>query len=197
MDMHSRFAVFDPLTIDDRLLKFLYKKWESIEPRPPKIVVHRSVDRWPEHSETFNLPLLTQGVEYPEIIDGLDPNDVREFSDEVDYLIRWLDLRLVDQSECLGAYRPNYENKPARGVLTEIDYANNSGVHVCVYNPGEDGAIRYLYSSLTNTSDYTEFLRLLEQLQVQLRKDKTKKELDTDPEQGYNKLQFFKKEVTK
>jgi adenylate kinase len=179
-NLHKRFIVFDPVSIDERLLRFKYEKWQQSHQRPKRLDLSRE-DRWPVPSEHFNYNLLSDGIEYPEIIEGIDPAEVNEIvfsqlgSADVDGQIVWRDYHLIDQAHCVAAYRPSYEGDYASGVNAEILYASLVGdTHTYQYVPIEDGSSHPFQHTGTATTDYNQFLNLLESHQRQLQEDRTR-----------------------
>ena len=172
-ELHERFVTFDPLTIDEKVLQFLLEEWEKSNPQPETITFDRKPKpkgRWPVPSEACNLPLLTDGIEYPDIIEGIDPIQVQEIIDvgELDFHIVWRDYRLIDQGHCLPAFRPHYEGEMSGGVAAEIDYAYQSGTQVYQFFPDDDGRSAPFQHKGVITDDYKEFLRMLEQHEQQI-----------------------------
>jgi adenylate kinase len=140
--MHDLFVAFDPLTIDERLLGFTFEKWKKLKPLPTSISIARS-DRWPTRSDSFKHALLSDVVEYTDSIEGVDPSEIEEIivdTEDINKQVVWRDYRLIDQANCVAAYRPSYEGKISGGVNSECSYASFSEkLTVYQFVPKEDG----------------------------------------------------------
>ncbi len=180
-NLHENFVVFDPVSIDERVLISIYKKWEEQSGsrekrlRPQRLTLRRS-DRWTVPSEKCSLPLLAEGVEYPPEIKGIDPEQIRELKDhlEVDNQIVWRDLRYVDQAHCVGAYRPNYGGLTVGGVAGEMSYANATKIQVYQFFPNKDGDSGPFQGLGAVEGDYDNFLKRLRQHEEKIKKYKHK-----------------------
>jgi len=139
--MHENFTVFDPTTIDERLLsKSLeeqYPDWRTMSKgKLADSIVKITLDkRWPiRHS-----PLLC-----PDISDlfpiSLPADEIVEVTQDIDNQIQNRDYRLIAQSDALVAYRPNLGGKLSTGVFSEMQYARDVAFKPChMYFPLEDG----------------------------------------------------------
>jgi len=177
-DLHDRFIVFDPVSIDERMLHKAYKRRSGKANQTVR--VNRS-ERWPLPSQGLGLELLSKQVRYPQRVEGIDISEVVELFEaeagrggEVNEQIVWRDFRLVDQAHCLAAYRPEFEGKLSGGVSAELGYAASSRyVHPYQYTPKED-AVGGPFDSLAHTfTDYNQFLKGLEELQNNIRREKS------------------------
>ncbi len=178
LKLHKRFVTFDPVGIDERVLKFSYDRWAESKPQAEVIELRRQ-DRWSVPSDACDLPILADSVEYPDIIDEIDPVQIREVLDvlrgrpgDVNEHIVWRDYRLIDQAHCLAAYRPNYEGQKAEGVGHEIDYAHHDDrVYVYQFYPQDDGdfALSPFGNKGSVSIDYDGFVEMLELHQRQTR----------------------------
>lgn len=125
--MHQKFAAFDPLTMDERVLKFAKRSGNS--------AVVEEGDRW----------LLPPGVkpaveDEPELYPMEIPAEqVDEVLADIDNLIRFKDFRYILQSDAVAVYRPFMKKTFHRGVFSEIMYASNTAhKRVFIYLPHED-----------------------------------------------------------
>jgi len=175
-NLHNKFVVFDPLSIDERLLYFKYEQWKKCNPQPSTISILRG-DRWPMPSKEFNFPLLAGPNQYPEIIEDINPLEIKEVIEaqggsEVDGQVVWRDYRLIDQTHCLAAFRPSYGGYLSGGVNAEIAYAGLLGNN-CPYQyvPKDDGSVGPFQVSGIVTDDYDKFIELLESHQRQIQVD--------------------------
>jgi hypothetical protein len=125
--MHEKFYAFDPLTMDERVLRTA-KRQENVK------VIYEE-DRW----------LLPEGVK-PAVEDepGLYPmeipiDQVEEVLTDIDNLIRFKDFRYILQSDAVAVFRPFMKKMFHRGVFGEIMYAvNTAHKRLFIYWPPED-----------------------------------------------------------
>ncbi|MEM1597606.1 MAG: hypothetical protein QXP31_10915 [Pyrobaculum sp.] len=125
--MHQKFVVFDPLTMDERVLKTAKREGS-------KVVIEEG-DRW----------LLPEGLrptveDEPEIYPLEVPEEqVEEVLLDIDNLIKFKDFRYVLQSDAVAVYRPFMKKMFHRGVFSEIMYATNTAhKRLFIYWPPED-----------------------------------------------------------
>jgi len=167
--LHNEFIVFDPLTIDEKILTFLlteqYPEWLqdnsiSLYGKELKIEINKECERWPISYPRFGSLNCDWPEDYPICIDAGEAvevcrpkspqerlrlqNSIKDLpTDEterrrrlfkvagqikdsvIDHHIRLRDFRLIDDSQCLIAYRPLYEKKPPGGQVYEISYAQD------------------------------------------------------------------------
>lgn len=153
--LHSRFAVFDPITVDEKLLELILRRNypdldDTTEPPAELLEVHPD-DRWPlweslppadrqEPMVRGELPLDIPAREVHEVAFPIRTEFVERKS-IVDYHIALRDYRMVAQSDCLAVYRPCYRGRPSSGVLAEITFARACGLPIVTYHPEEDTAL--------------------------------------------------------
>jgi adenylate kinase len=125
--MHRRFYAFDPLTMDERVLRTARRRGE--------VRVVEAGDRW----------LLPDGVrpaveDEPELYPMEIPADqVEEVLADIDNLIKFKDFRYILQSDAVAVYRPFMRRLFHRGVFSEIMYATNTAhKRLVIYWPPED-----------------------------------------------------------
>lgn len=129
--LHERYTVFDPLAIDERILRTLCENRG-----PDGEVLLRAEERWPVLPEgqgerqDRNYPIHLVAPEVEEVLLDIDRQTVER------------DYRLIRQSDCLAVYRPQLGGIASTGVHSEMMYAREVAtcpVFVCW--PPEDGAI--------------------------------------------------------
>ena len=125
--MHERFYAFDPLTMDERVLRTARRHGDA------RVV--EAGDRW----------LLPDGVrpaveDEPELYPIEIPADqVEEVLADIDNLIKFKDFRYILQSNAVAVYRPFMRRLFHRGVFSEIMYATNTAhKRLFIYWPPED-----------------------------------------------------------
>ena len=140
--MHVNFTVFDPTTIDERLLSISlqdqYPEWETMKKGElAESVVKINIDkRWP----IGHHPLLCRDVSDLFPIEIM-ADEIVEVTQDIDNQIQNRDYRLISQSDAIAAYRPNIGGKLSTGVFSEMQYARDVAFKPChMYFPEEDGA---------------------------------------------------------
>lgn len=163
-NLHKRFIVFDPISIDEYILESLNQAQKQDDDLK-KHIVFKKEDRWSVRSKACDLPLLSDKLEHPEYIE-IDREQINEVSDEMKDHIEWRDYRLINQAHCIATYRPNYNKKTSRGVSSEIMYALFSGLQIFNYWPPEDGNYVPFGRRGVYIGDYSEFIDELEKHQI-------------------------------
>lgn len=139
--IHREFTVFDPTTIDERLLTYSleeqYPEWRDMSrgQLAESVVKLDYGNRWPVNHE----PILSSSIEelFPIEIHAKEIIDVGE---AIDDHIQSRDYRLISQSDVMVAFRPNYNKITSRGVLSEMHYARDVAFKPChMYFPESDG----------------------------------------------------------
>ncbi len=171
--LHKLFTVFDPLTIDERIMNTWATEATSKTIRfdfttgPPK--------RWDcrinsEHDGGNYAPLLwdndlqTAEIDVSEIQD-LQERICIEGESDTDDQITFRDYRLIDQADYVVCYRPNYQNKYHGGVDAEISYANDTTRPVYAFLSNDSRPGRPLKGRIDHTyRDKATFWRAMEQL---------------------------------
>lgn len=178
--LHEKFSVFDPVTIDDRVLQNPFesekkrqevrgKKWYTVRPR----------ERWYIPAEKTLCGEDTKGI--PKI----SIHDMREVAvpahsgekSAIDRQITTRDLRLIDQADVIVIYRPQYGGKGwSGGTLVESNYAQRTGKRVfLIHDPVGDKKFKTkgldtelqpheLLNSIRNLSKPNQQKRLLAQV---------------------------------
>lgn len=144
--------VWDPLTIDDRAVRFAFVRdfGEEALKEPPgfgpdtAVTVNYS-DRWPAHTDDFPpmvndpddmFPVTIPAVEaFPVLWEAM--SEGREIKSIVDSQIVERDYSYIEKAGRIAAYRPYWGCRPPGGVCAEIDHAAGLG-DVLIYHPQED-----------------------------------------------------------
>lgn len=114
-ELHKDHVVFDPLTIDEKIMGFAAKGKTS-----EKVKLAKEA-RWPipkNHTMVYD-----DDLDFPLELDRLEIEDVEE---DIDNYVQARDYRLVSQADALVAYRPYYGGEPHRGVNSEINFATQT-----------------------------------------------------------------------
>jgi hypothetical protein len=127
--LNECFCVFDPVTIDELPLESLL----TTKSKRKELVLPASA-RWPlDHENTLSGEQIIdiEGVRVEEINEILSHRVAGRT--ELDVAVEERDLRLVDQSDCVVVYRPQYStglragtkkyHAPTEGTGAEINYA--------------------------------------------------------------------------
>jgi hypothetical protein len=130
MKLHEKFIVFDPITIDEDILRILLKE----QPLEKKTLLVSEKDRWP-------IPRgwsLCKDVDYPI---ELKANDALEVVQDLKDHIMLRDYRLIEQADCIAGYRPYYERQRSLGMFAEMTYARDVSYKrpYFVHFPDKDG----------------------------------------------------------
>lgn len=154
-ELHRQYAVFDPLTIDDRVLINAIPRCS----RNKRFSIAKQ-SRWPSDlsdmgsqyrslvPEDANLFPIT--VELKEAIELDTPLHRRSFQNVIDAQIRRRDFRYIDQADVMAAYRPRLNGHESSGVAAEKTYAAGSGARPVVeYSTATD--LRRFRSGAFNT----------------------------------------------
>ena len=114
--LHRRFCVFDPLTIDEKILERLAKQ----QKRRRGIQVRIS-DRWAVGLRNQMCPVERRF--YPIVVPR---EEVQEVTAAIGHHISERDYRLIRQANCVAVYRPYYGKSLHEGVSAEIKYATHT-----------------------------------------------------------------------
>lgn len=118
--IHSDLLAFDPLTID-----------EDVPSLFERARTERSV-RYSPFDPELRWPFIPNAT----LVDGrtdiypfeIPSEEILEIEPEVGKHIPSRDYTLIDQAECLAAYRPRYAGQWSQGMLSEFNYAANSSL---------------------------------------------------------------------
>lgn len=180
--LNTRFTVYDPLTIDERPLQKLLKDYREHSSNVPALgqqLTLAAEDRW------FIPAECTLCGEEPKEILNFEVNEIDEITrvfpgekTEIDRTIEARDFRLIDQSDCLVVYRPQFQKgELSGGTEAEIRYAKNTQKRVfLIHDPVADGLLNpetfdveflggpYRLDHISNLSDLANQGRVLEDL---------------------------------
>ena len=126
--LHKEHTVFDPLTIDEKIISF------SLDKHGKKKGKLEKTDRWPIPTG-FSM-VGDDDIRFPI---SLKTSEIREVLADIDENVKFRDYRLVSQSDSLVAYRPYYGKQVHEGVKSEIDFAVNLMKERYFYFPSTDG----------------------------------------------------------
>jgi len=138
-------VVFDPATLDDRLL--INKVMSDTAPRDEFITIHRE-DRWPYRisDDEADQPavddppdVFPRSIAHAEafLLKGPPAYPHQPYTD-VDAHITQIDLRYVQQADFITVWRPFSQGVPSVGCYREATTARDLGKEVIAYCPGED-----------------------------------------------------------
>ncbi|MBN2316167.1 MAG: hypothetical protein JXM79_19730 [Sedimentisphaerales bacterium] len=143
--LHTSYVVFDPLTLDDRLL--INNIPREIEGDTTFQIAEN--ERWPcNFSDLGNdfLSLVSEDTSvFPITIDHREalalkrPVEGSSRRNVIDAQIRYRDFRYIDQSDVVSAYRPYLNGHESSGVAAEKTYSAGSGERAVVeFSPKAD-----------------------------------------------------------
>ena len=131
--LNGSFTVFDPLTFEEEILRI-----KASEARDNQKTVSLSS----EDGGTLSLEgTLVQGrekaypIKYPL---KLPLDEVKEVALDAHWQTEQYDFTLVDQADCVVAYRPEPRGIVSSGVRAELQYARGKKRIVIYYDPKED-----------------------------------------------------------
>lgn len=142
--LHKEYTVFDPLTIDDRVLV------NSLPASPTSQDFQVSAEaRWPsdlsdlgedyaslvaEDRSIFPIAINTHEAQF---LNG--PLEQSSYRSPIDTQIRSRDFRYIEQSDVMAAYRPRLGGHESSGVAAEKTYAAGMGkTPVVEFSPPDD-----------------------------------------------------------
>ncbi|MGI0070103.1 MAG: hypothetical protein ACREAN_07600, partial [Nitrosopumilaceae archaeon] len=130
--LHSKYVVFDPLTIDEKILQIILPKKKKS--RSQNGITKLGSDlRW-KFPEGFSM-VGEDRLKYPI---GLRTRELEEVRTDINESVKYRDFRLVSDADMLVAYRPYLGKEAHKGVKSELDFANFSGKPSWMYHPNED-----------------------------------------------------------
>jgi adenylate kinase len=142
--LHEEFTVFDPVTIDERILQAkLVGVGSQTDGAPEELCLELS-DRWPLNwAQCAVDPSLLYPIRIPrsEVRALGTQREGRWTCRTIDDNIRWRDFALIKQAQGILAYRPCYGRQyPSTGVTRELIHATDMRmIPARVYSPMEDG----------------------------------------------------------
>lgn len=137
-ELHRRFIVFDPLTLDEGTPKVFDKAKAAGADGASEITVGADEARWPLDAAGA----LTEGRPDPYPM-TLDPREALEVWDDMENQVRHRDLTMVEQAQCVAAYRITMGGRLSTGMYSELMYASHTAEParpVLMYaDPADDG----------------------------------------------------------
>jgi hypothetical protein len=138
--LQANYVMFDPLTIDERVLQLKLEQAFPESKRNPEAEVSGGItidmeDRWPIRSDNTLAPPDTDI--WPLKVSA---EEVKEVAKDIDNNIRTRDYRLIADSNVTVGYRPHYRGRESQGVVNEINHSVNMAKHpTLVFWPTKDG----------------------------------------------------------
>ena len=137
-ELHRRFIVFDPLTLDEGTPQVFDKARAACADDMAEITITADEARWP----LDNAGTLKEGLPsaFPMT---LDPREALEVWDDMENQVRHRDLTMVEQAQCVAAYRITMGGRLSTGMYSELMYASHTAEParpVLMYaDPGDGG----------------------------------------------------------
>ena len=137
-ELHRRFIVFDPLTLDEGTPQVFDKARAACADDVAEITITGDEARWP----LDNAGTLKEGLPsaFPMT---LDPREALEVWDDMENQVRHRDLTMVEQAQCVAAYRITMGGRLSTGMYSELMYASHTAEParpVLMYaDPGDGG----------------------------------------------------------
>lgn len=155
-------AIFDPVTIDELILKNALKQKSS------PVVLDKS-KRWP-------IDLDNMLVKDNKSTIKLTKAEIKSSFDYINHQVKSRDLKLVEEAALLVVYRPFFSG-PSIGAKAEINHAKEKGIDMSIYSPKSDKIPRIdnpFDSSITPINNMNKFYQIIEQKLIKLRKENIK-----------------------
>jgi adenylate kinase len=162
-ELHRRFIVFDPLTLDEGTPQVFQKARAACADAVPEIIVTANEARWPLETDGA----LAEGrvVPYPMT---LDPREALEVWDDMENQVRHRDLTMVEQAQCVAAYRITMGGRLSTGMYSELMYASHTAEParpVLMYADPADGGLdhpflrNFNHRTFQDTDEWFEAIR--------------------------------------
>ena len=138
-ELHRRFIVFDPLTLDEGTPQVFDKARAACSDGASEITIDANEARWPLDTAGA----LTEGRPDPYPM-SLDPQEALEVWDDMENQVRHRDLTMVEQAQCVAAYRITMGGRLSTGMYSELMYASHTAEParpVLVYADPSDGGL--------------------------------------------------------
>ena len=137
--LHQRFIVFDPLTLDEGTPQVFDKARAAYADGVREITIAADEARWPlDNAGTLKDSLPSA---FPMT---LDPREALEVWDDMENQVRHRDLTMVEQAQCVAAYRITMGGRLSTGMYSELMYATHTAEPsrpVLMYADPEDGGL--------------------------------------------------------
>ena len=154
-ELHRRFIVFDPLTLDEGTPQVFEKAQAACADAVPEIVITAEEARWPLDTAGA----LTEGRADPYPM-TLDPREALEVWDDMENQVRHRDLTMVEQAQCVAAYRINMGGRLSTGMYSELMYASHTAEParpVLMYADPSDGGLDHPFLRNFNHRTFHDF----------------------------------------
>lgn len=123
-ELHRRFIVFDPITLDEGTPQVFEKARAAVAAGRTEIAISASEARWPlDTAAALCAAAPGSPPAYPII---LDPKEALEVWDDMENQVRHRDLTMVEQAQCVAAYRINMGGRLSTGMYSELMYASHT-----------------------------------------------------------------------
>ena len=151
-ELHRRFIVFDPLTLDEGTPQVFDKARAACDDGANEIVITGDEARWP----LDNAGTLKDGLplSFPMT---LDPREALEVWDDMENQVRHRDLTMVEQAQCVAAYRITMGGRLSTGMYSELMYASHTAEParpVLMYADPEDNGLDHPFLRNFNHRTY-------------------------------------------
>ena len=151
-ELHRRFIVFDPLTLDEGTPQVFDKAQAAYVDGAREITITADEARWP----LDNAGTLKDGLPsaFPMT---LDPREALEVWDDMENQVRHRDLTMVEQAQCVAAYRITMGGRLSTGMYSELMYATHTAEParpVLMYADPEDGGLDHPFLRNFNHRTY-------------------------------------------
>ena len=138
-ELHRRFIVFDPLTLDEGTPQVFEKARAACADAVTEIAITVEEARWPMATSGA----LAEGRTDPYPM-TLDPREALEVWDDMENQVRHRDLTMVEQAQCVAAYRVTMGGRLSTGMYSELMYASHTAEParpVLMYADPSDGGL--------------------------------------------------------
>ena len=151
-ELHRRFIVFDPLTLDEGTPQVFDKAQAAYADGLREITITADEARWP----LDNTGTLKDGLPsaFPMT---LDPREALEVWDDMENQVRHRDLTMVEQAQCVAAYRITMGGRLSTGMYSELMYASHTAEParpVLMYADPEDAGLDHPFLRNFNHRTY-------------------------------------------
>ena len=139
-ELHRRFIVFDPLTLDEGTPQVFDKARAACADGVAEITIFADEARWPLDTAGA----LTEGRRQDPYPMSLDPQEALEVWDDMENQVRHRDLTMVEQAQCVAAYRITMGGRLSTGMYSELMYASHTAEParpVLMYADPADGGL--------------------------------------------------------
>lgn len=132
-ELERIFIAFSPVTIDEKVIELKHAATMRDNPSVQTITLVED-DRWPIPPGKERLRQNVR-ADYPIELPCVEVEECRQ---PILSHIKARDYRLIDQSDCIVAYRPSFGQTYSRGVSAELTYAAQTMKDRFIFDPPED-----------------------------------------------------------